>query len=288
VKKRLFEPGLIKALVGVEIADPCPNCATVRRRVSVNSVEFDVLDCSRFVQACDRFVECGESHVVHFLAVHPTVAARQVASYRNLLNSADLVVSDGAPVATVMRLQDGSARRVTSTDGFLRLCDGSGATGLKHYFVGGSSEGVKRALVEELHRRFPEIEIAGFEVPPFRPYTDKEVQDLAASITDSGADVVWIGIGAPKQEVLAHRLRRLGAAPMIACIGATFDFVAGAKTRAPAWMRALGLEWLFRLIQEPRRLWRRYLIGNARFVGAVAADELRRFFQLRVAGGTRA
>jgi N-acetylglucosaminyldiphosphoundecaprenol N-acetyl-beta-D-mannosaminyltransferase len=99
---------------------------------------------------------------------------------------------------------------------------------------------------------------------------------LTENIRASGATVLWIGLGAPKQDVLAHRLRALNAAPAIVCVGAAFDFVAGAKPRAPAFVRALGLEWLFRLMLEPRRLWRRYLFGNTQFVAGVLTDEARR------------
>jgi N-acetylglucosaminyldiphosphoundecaprenol N-acetyl-beta-D-mannosaminyltransferase len=235
-------------------------------------VSFDVLDRASFVASARRFFDCGGSHVVHFLAVHPTVAARHVPSYGEVLGRGDLVVPDGAPIVAVMRRTDSRSRRLTSTDGFLELCR---TPGIRHYFVGGSSDEVASAVRSRLQAEFPTVEIAGFVVPPFRAYTDGELARLAADVRESRADVVWVGIGAPKQEVLAHQLRKLRAAPMIACIGATFDFVAGSKTRAPAWLRAAGLEWLYRLAQEPRRLWRRYLIGNASFVSAVVVDALR-------------
>jgi N-acetylglucosaminyldiphosphoundecaprenol N-acetyl-beta-D-mannosaminyltransferase len=287
-RRREFEPGLETAVSGVDVLAPCPRCDETRRRLTVNSVAFDVLDPDRFSRACEGFVTCGAAHVVHFLAVHPTVAARQVPAFRTLLNNADLVVSDGAPIAALMRTRDRSARRVTSTEGFLRLCAASGERRLRHFFVGGASEAVSAALESELKRQFSELEIVGRVVPPFRPYTGDEVAELADAIRASGADVVWVGIGAPRQEVLAHRLRKLGAAPVIACIGATFDFVAGTKRRAPAWMRAVGFEWLYRFVQEPRRLWRRYLVGNTRFVGAVVCEGLLRLTHPRPRKARRA
>jgi N-acetylglucosaminyldiphosphoundecaprenol N-acetyl-beta-D-mannosaminyltransferase len=238
----------------------------------VNSVAFDVLDRDLFVDIAHRFFDCGNSHVVHFLAVHPTVAARHVPSYGEVLRRGDLVVPDGAPIVAVMRRTEPRSRRLTSTDGFFELCK---TPGLRHYFVGGSSDEVATAVRTRLETEFPAMKIAGFAVPSFRSYSNDELAALAAEIRDSCADVVWVGIGAPKQEVLAHQLRKLQAAPMIACIGATFDFVAGSKTRAPAWLRAAGLEWLYRLLQEPRRLWRRYLIGNASFISAVTVDAIR-------------
>jgi N-acetylglucosaminyldiphosphoundecaprenol N-acetyl-beta-D-mannosaminyltransferase len=205
-----------------------------------------------------------------------------VETYRNLLNSGDLVVSDGTPIALTIRAKGHRAHRVTATDGFLRACADGMSRETRHYFLGGASEAVATAFRERLRMLFPEISIAGFEVPPFRPYTNRELASLAAQIRASCADVVWVGLGAPKQDLLAHRLRVLEAAPAIVCIGAVFDFVAGTKPRAPSLMRAVGLEWLFRLVLEPRRLWRRYLIGNTQFVAGVLSDGGRRLLRSRV------
>jgi N-acetylglucosaminyldiphosphoundecaprenol N-acetyl-beta-D-mannosaminyltransferase len=102
------------------------------------------------------------------------------------------------------------------------------------------------------------------------------VAEAARRMQDAGAQTVWVGLGAPKQDLMAHRLRVLHAAPVTLCVGAAFDFVAGTLQRAPRWMRRAGLEWVHRFAAEPRRLWRRYLIGNAEFVAGVARDQLRR------------
>jgi N-acetylglucosaminyldiphosphoundecaprenol N-acetyl-beta-D-mannosaminyltransferase len=271
-----LEPTLPSSLAGLSWAPPCLECAPARELVDVNTVRFDVLDGPRLVQAFDRFVACGGSHVVHFLAAHPTVAARENAEYRDLLNSGDYVVPDGTPIALVMRAKNASARRLTSTDAFVRVCQAGCDKRLRHYFVGGANDDVATAFEAELRRRYPSIQVAGFTVPPFRPYSDEEVAELSREIRASGADAVWVGLGAPKQDLLAHRLRLHGAAPVIACIGATFDFVAGTKRRAPQAMRSLGLEWVYRLATEPRRLGRRYLIGNTRFVLGVCSDSLGR------------
>lgn len=244
--------------------------------MTVNTVAFDVLTEDALSAAITQFRNCGGSHVVHFLAAHPTVVARQVPAYGELLGSGDLVVSDGTPIALTMRAKDRRARRITSTDGFLRVCSDGLSCGLRHYFVGGASDAVASAIRENLHAAFPCIEIVGFEVPPFRPYENDEFEKLVRSIKASHADVVWVGLGAPKQELLSHRLRTAQAAPAIVTIGATFDFVAGTKPRAPKLLRAFGLEWLFRVTLEPRRLWRRYLLGNVQFVAGVLTDGIRR------------
>ncbi len=240
--------------------------------LTVNSVAFDVLDEHVLARTVQSFGECGRSHVVHFLAAHPTVVARSEPGYRALLTAADLVVPDGAPIAVLMRASRRSARRVTSTDGFLRICADGLPRDARHFFLGGADEAVAGAFRSRVLSTFPELRIAGHVIPPFRPYEPIELLALTSLIQQSGADIVWVGVGAPKQEVLAHQLRSLNAAPVIATIGATFDFVAGTKARAPACMRAVGLEWLYRLCQEPRRLWRRYVLGNAQFLGGVLRD----------------
>ncbi len=272
----MLEPALPEQLVGVPWTDPCDRCMTKRNLVTVNTVPFDVLTEDAFSAAIMQFKDCGSSHVVHFLAAHPTVVARQVPAYRDLLGRGDLVVSDGTPIAITMRIKARNARRVTSTDGFLRVCSDGLSCGLRHYFVGGADETVAEAIRRKLHASFPGIEIVGFEVPPFRPYENEEFDDLVSSIKASDADVVWVGLGAPKQEVLSHRLRAVHSAPAIVTIGATFDFVAGTKSRAPTLLRSVGLEWLYRVMLEPRRLWRRYLLGNVQFVTGVLIDGIRR------------
>jgi N-acetylglucosaminyldiphosphoundecaprenol N-acetyl-beta-D-mannosaminyltransferase len=271
----MLEPALADQLTDMQWTEPCDCCARKRNLVTVNTVAFDVLDQDSFSAAIEQFKDCGSSHVVHFLAAHPTVVARQVPAYRDLLASGDLIVADGTPIALTMRTKNRAARRVTSTDGFLRVCSDGLLRGLRHYFVGGANDAVASAIRKNLLTSFPGIQIVGFEVPPFRPYDDDELQELVSAIRSSDADVVWVGLGAPKQEVLSHRLRTTGAAPAIVTIGATFDFVAGTKPRAPRLLRAFGLEWLFRVTLEPRRLWRRYLLGNVQFVAGVLTDGMR-------------
>lgn len=277
----MLEPALAEHLADAQWTGPCVRCGEARSLLTVNTVGFDVLDEDAFSAALIGFTGCGGSHVVHFLAAHPTVVAREVPAYRDLLESGDLVVPDGTPIALAMRTKDRRSRRITSTDGFFRVCADGLRCDLRHYFVGGANESVAEAMQENLNTTFLGIKIVGFDVPPFRPYDDEEFDELVASIRASDADVVWVGLGAPKQEVLSHRLRAAGAAPAIVTIGATFDFVAGTKPRAPKPLRALGLEWLFRVMLEPRRLWRRYLLGNAHFIAALLRDGVQRNGQSR-------
>jgi N-acetylglucosaminyldiphosphoundecaprenol N-acetyl-beta-D-mannosaminyltransferase len=145
---------------------------------------------------------------------------------------------------------------------------------VSHFFLG-STPDVLDHLTANLEEACPGIRIAGTLSPPFRPLSGEELREIAARIRETGTDALWVGLGSPKQDVVGGELRALDAAPIILCVGAAFDFVAGAKRRAPEWMRRSGLEWLHRLVSEPRRLWRRYLIGNTRFVAGLVADWVR-------------
>jgi N-acetylglucosaminyldiphosphoundecaprenol N-acetyl-beta-D-mannosaminyltransferase len=138
---------------------------------------------------------------------------------------------------------------------------------LRHYLYGSTPEVIAQ-LETNLRERFPGAELVGVESGPFRPLTEAEEHDLARRMTDARADVVWVGLGTPRQDLFVDRFRDLVPATFIA-IGAAFDFHAGTKRQAPRVLQRFGLEWLFRLITEPRRLWKRYLIGNGRFVWAV-------------------
>ncbi len=156
----------------------------------------------------------------------------------------------------------------------MALSDWGSAQGLRHYLYG-ATEDTLAAMRTNLERRHPDIQVVGAESPPFRAIADGELDETVARIRAAGADTVWVGLGAPKQDVMAARLRERGAAPLLFAVGAAFDFIAGTKSRAPAWMQRSGLEWAHRLGSEPGRLWRRYLLGNARFVAGVTQDRLR-------------
>lgn len=239
----------------------------------VNGVRIDAITPEDFLGSLSTFLACGHSHVVHFCAAHPTVEARHDAEYRQILNTGALNVPDGMPVAWAARMFGSETERLTGTDA-THLAAGWGVDkGLRHYFYGGTPETLER-LQWRLEEMYPGILIVGAESPPFRPLTDEEIAASARRMQEAGAQALWIGLGAPKQDLMAHRFRTLHAAPTILCVGAAFDFVAGTMRRAPSWMRRYGLEWAYRLLFEPRRLWRRYLLGNPRFVMGVARDRL--------------
>jgi len=239
----------------------------------VNGVRLDVLPTSELPATIEKLLACDGSHVVHFLPAHPTVLARRDAEYRAVLNRGDLNLVDGTSVALALRLFGCRAQRTTGSAAFRILSAWGVAPGVKHYLFGGTEE-----VVEQLRRRLeqdhPGIEIVGAESPPFRELTADDLDAAVERMQTAGADFVWVGLGSPKQDRVAERLRERGAAPVLLCVGAAFDFLSGAKRRAPRWMRRAGLEWLHRLVTEPRRLWRRYLIGNSVFVAGVLSDYL--------------
>lgn len=239
----------------------------------MNGVGFESVSPEELLARVERFRRCGQSHVVHFCAAHPTVVARNDLAYRNVLNRG-LNVPDGMGVVLALRFSGHPAQRLAGSEAFALLCERGVRRGLRHYLFGGAPEIVDH-LRQRLRVRYPGIRLVGAESPPFRPMTERELSEASARIRHAGTDLVWVGLGAPKQDWVAERLRERSSAPVILCVGAAFDFLSGAKRRAPEWMQANGLEWLHRLGCEPRRLWRRYLIGNAVFASAVLSDYLR-------------
>jgi len=157
----------------------------------------------------------------------------------------------------------------------LRVLERAAEAGWSSYFYGGA-QGVPELLAAAMQERFPGLRVAGTASPPFRPLTPAEERDVVASINAARPDLVWVGLSTPKQERwMAHFRERLDA-PVLLGVGAAFDFHTGRVRQAPRWMQTRGLEWLFRLAVEPRRLWRRYLSNNPRFVSAVVRRPPRR------------
>jgi N-acetylglucosaminyldiphosphoundecaprenol N-acetyl-beta-D-mannosaminyltransferase len=260
-----------------ETADGASDGHTCERRSDgprVNGVRIDPMSPAGFLHVVDSFLDCGKAHVFHFNAAHPTVEARHDPAYRDLLNAGDLNLADGMPVAWAAKRRGQPVLRLAGTDGMSALSAWGIDRGLRHYLYGATDETLAR-MQANLEGTYPGILVVGVESPPFREVTDEELDEAVARMKAAGADAVWIGLGAPKQDVMGGRLRDRDAAPLLFCVGAAFDFLGGTKKRAPAWMRRYGLEWLHRLVSEPRRLWKRYLVGNTQFVAGVAWDRLR-------------
>ncbi len=197
--------------------------------------------------------------------VHTTVTAYRDKAYRHVQNSGAMALPDGQPLSIVSRKRGFSeARRVPGPDLMPAILDLSQKTGYRHYFYG-STEATLEALRAALLRRFPKLQIAGMYSPPFRELTREEDEEIVRRINDSGADFVWVALGAPKQEWWMYEHRHRVKALMLG-VGAAFDFTAGTTKRAPMWMQKLCLEWVFRILKDPRRMLPRYLNTNFAFV----------------------
>lgn len=197
--------------------------------------------------------------------VHTTVMSQKDEEYRNIQNSAFLALPDGSPLSLVQRLRGyRMAEQVAGPDLMAELWKATENTEISHYFYGSTPETIE-ALEKNLKKEYPGIKIAGMEAPPFRPLTEAEDAGAVARINQSGAAIVWVGLGAPKQEKWMYEHRGKVNALMLG-VGAGFDFHAGTVKRAPAWMRKHYLEWLYRLIQDPKRLWKRYVQTNGKFL----------------------
>lgn len=197
--------------------------------------------------------------------VHTTVMAYESEEYRKIQNSAFIALPDGSPLAFVQRLRGyKEAEQVSGPDLMPALWKATENTEISHYFYGSSEETIK-ALRENLKKKYPGLKIAGMEAPPFRPLTEQEDEEAVRRINESGASILWVGLGAPKQEEWMYRHRgRINC--LMFGVGAGFDFHAGTVKRAPLWMRNHYLEWLYRLTQDPKRLWKRYVKTNGKFV----------------------
>ena len=215
---------------------------------------------------CDR-AEAAEPGAVHLANAFTLSLAMRDQALSELLNRGDLNLPDGTPVAWAGR-RAGIADlpgRVYGPDLMLATMDESVRRGGIRHYLYGSSPDVVTELRAQLTSRFPGLDIAGTESPPFRDLTTEEETETVQRIVTSGANLVWVGLGTPKQDVFVDRFRSRLPAPLVA-VGAAFDFISGSVSQAPPWMRENGLEWAYRLAREPRRLWRRYLIGNAVFL----------------------
>jgi N-acetylglucosaminyldiphosphoundecaprenol N-acetyl-beta-D-mannosaminyltransferase len=194
------------------------------------------------------------------------------------VNSADLATPDGIPVVWLGRmLGHNNIRRVYGPELMQKICGISGEKGYKNYFYG-SSQDVLNKLKEKINREYPGLIISGIFSPPFRQLTEDEDDKIVEDINNCNPDIVWVGLGSPKQDIWMYEHRDKIEVPVIIGVGAAFDFISGTKPQAPRWVRNNGFEWLFRLLTEPNRLWRRYLINNSLFILYVTLELISKAF----------
>lgn len=244
-------------------------------RAEILGVPVSVVDMDAAVATIAHWVREKKTRYVCAPDVYNVVRAQDDPRHLQALRSADLVVPDGTPLTWVMRLRGETIKeRVCGPDLMLAVCQRSAGEGWRHYFYGGA-EGVAAELAQTLTTRFPGLQVAGIDCPPFRPLSEAEIDASIDRINAAKPDVVWVGLGCPKQELwMADNSARIDAAVLLG-VGAAFDFHTGRIRRAPVWMRTHGLEWLYRLASEPARLWRRYLVSAPRFCLATLVETAR-------------
>src|SRR5260370_33772194 len=245
-------------------------------KVNVLGVGISVLDQDRAREFLFDAVRNGKRGYVTVNGVHGVSEAQRDPALKDIFNRALLVTPDGMPMVWMGRLQKHpSIRRVYGPDLVLNLCDYSRTNGFSHFFFGGKP-GVAEELARVLQTRFPGLRVAGTFSPPFGPLSKEERDTLAKKVSETRPDFFWVGLSTPKQEFfMAQYISMLPDAEIFIGVGAAFDLLTGRVPQAPRWMQRMGLEWLFRLAQEPKRLWRRYLLNNPVFVFRAAKQLLR-------------
>jgi N-acetylglucosaminyldiphosphoundecaprenol N-acetyl-beta-D-mannosaminyltransferase len=242
--------------------------------VNVLGVGISAINMEIALETIQGWVEQQVASYVCVTGVHGVMECQRDEALRQIHNRAGMVTPDGMPLVWLSRLYGfDHVRRVYGPDLMLALCRMPAARSYRHFFYGGA-EGVAEQLAASLQELFPGLVVAGTYSPPYRPLTPEEDRRVVHMLREAKPDLIWVGLGAPKQERwMASHSAKVPASVMIG-VGAAFDFHTGRKRQAPVWMRRNGLEWLHRLMTEPRRLWRRYLINNPQFVCLVLAQAL--------------
>jgi N-acetylglucosaminyldiphosphoundecaprenol N-acetyl-beta-D-mannosaminyltransferase len=242
------------------------------QRYDVLGVRIHALDSPGLLGEVERWIGSRARRYVCFTTVHGVMATLTDAHLQRVFNEG-FAVPDGMPLVWLGQLRGHRTRRVYGPDIMLALCARAAEVGWPVFFLGGA-EGVAERLAEALRRRFQGLRVVGAAGPPFREPRPEEEQSLVERLNASGAELVFVGLGCPKQERWMGANRERLTASVLLGVGAAFDFHTGRVPQAPRWMMHAGLEWFFRLLQEPRRLWRRYLILNPLFVAHVVLQLL--------------
>lgn len=243
-------------------------------RALVRSVPIDLVDTSAVLGCFDEFLACGRSHLVHQVSVHPINAATAQESIRISLQESALNVPDSIGVTWALsRLHDVQLNRIPGVEMLKSTLTWGSERQLRHAFVG-STPDTLASLRTEVAEYAPEAIVTDMIAPPFRAVTSAGVVEDLQHLGER-PDILWVGLGTPRQHQWAAHACRMDAAPIVATIGAAFDFMAGTRSRGPAVLQDNGFEWLYRLATEPRRLWRRYLLGNPQYVFAVERQRWR-------------
>lgn len=232
-------------------------------------------DAQRFDEAVTKLENWASDSTGRYISTCPVytlMMCREKPDVMQAVNGADMVTADGMPIVWVQRRRgNAQAERVYGPDVMEALLARTANTPIQHYFWGGLP-GVADTLVQRMKSQHPTLKVAGVYSPPVSPVGNQPDPEVVKRLNESGANVVWVGLGSPKQDLWMKLYRPVLKAPLLIGVGAAFDMLAGVKSQAPKWMQRSGLEWVFRLAQEPRRLGRRYLVYNPLFVWHVIRE----------------
>jgi N-acetylglucosaminyldiphosphoundecaprenol N-acetyl-beta-D-mannosaminyltransferase len=246
-------------------ANPAP--ALAAEVIEVLGLPIALTNYRQTVDWIDAAVAADSRSYICVAPVHLVMLVQDDPELKAAVLGADFVVPDGQPLVwSVTALGGKGASRVYGPDLMIESCRRAGENGTKIYLFGGRDEDALALLRSKLLDRFPKLQIVGSQAPPFRTATDAEEDEAIEKINSSGAEIVWVGTGQPRQELWMAKMRSRLKPPVLVGVGAAFDFHAELVPQAPTILQEAGLEWAFRLWQEPRRLWRRYLIYNPRFI----------------------
>jgi N-acetylglucosaminyldiphosphoundecaprenol N-acetyl-beta-D-mannosaminyltransferase len=241
--------------------------------VDVLGLPLALTDYSSTIDLMDEFVQHRQRRYVCVCNVHTVMASQEDTELRSALLGSSINVPDGQPLVwAINSLGNSLEGRVYGPELMWRSCAHAARTGLRFYLYGGRNQGALVQLALNLRQSHPGVKIVGGYSPPHRPLTDEERSAVIDEINHARADVVWVGIGVPKQEKWMAEMRPHLEAPVLIGVGAAFDFHAGLVPQAPFWLQEAGLEWAYRLAHEPRRLWKRYLRYNPRFMASFASQ----------------
>jgi len=250
-------------------------------RTDILGVGVSAINMSDAVATIEEWIEERTQHYVCVAGAHGLMESTRDQRLREIHNQAGLVTPDGMPLVWMSRLCGArNVGRVYGPDLMRNVMDRSPSRGYRHFYYGGAPGLVSR-LVAILSTTYPGLKVVGTHCPPFRYLTPEEDKKLISLINAANPDIVWVGLSTPKQEYwMASHIGAINA-PVLIGVGAAFDFLAGTKKQAPRWMQRAGLEWLFRLASEPRRLWRRYAYVVPGFMVLASSQLVRRAFHVR-------
>ena len=266
-----------------------PDAEFVHEYANVLGVNVSAIDLNRAVEIADRWIGAGDCGYICVTGVHGVMEAQSDAEFRHILNHACINTPDGMPMSWVGRLQGfGQMDRVFGPDFMLEMCRLSVERNYRHFLYGGQP-GVAELLKDALQKKFPGLQVVGTYTPPFRDLTAEEEAEIVAQMQESKPHILWVGLSTPKQErFMARYVDRLQV-PLLVGVGAAFDYHTGRIQDSSDWIKRAGLQWLHRLLQDPRRLWKRYLRNNPAFVWGVILQTLKLRQYPRISDGdTRA